>query len=519
MKKQRKAFSHKGTEITEKTQVSPKTRFEYRALAILSYLCALCVSVRNTPAFAEERQLVVGCKAFTESVILGEIVWLTLADAKIPVLRKELAGTELLWKALLAGEIDVYPEYVGTIREQILRGNAGPDDGELIAAIGKLGVKATPRLGFSNTYVLGMREEVAALHGVASISDLRRHPELKLGFSEEFLHRKDGWPGLKLQYRLPHEPRSIDHDVAYRGLQSGELDAIDLYSTDAEIAYYRLRPLVDDLKYFPPYDCLLVYRADLAERFPTAMEPLERLSGKFDETLMRALNSRVKLEKEPEAVVAAEFCNERLGMKVSVPRETAAGRILKRLWEHLQLVAISLCGAIVVSIPLGVLAAKFPKLGAVVLQIVGIVQTIPPLVLLVLMIPLLGIGAPPAVAAMFLYSLLPIVRNTCTGLQEIPVSLQESAAVLGLPEFARLRLIELPLAARSILGGIKTSAVINVGSATLAALIGAGGLGQPIITGIRLDNLGLILEGAIPAALLAIAVQGLFSMIERRFFA
>jgi osmoprotectant transport system permease protein len=188
------------------------------------------------------------------------------------------------------------------------------------------------------------------------------------------------------------------------------------------------------------------------------------------------------------------------------------------LREHLQLVAVSLLAAIVVSIPLGILAAKVPAVGSLVLNVVGIVQTIPPLVLLVLMVPLLGIGAPPAIAAMFLYSLLPIVRNTCAGLQGISPSLQESAAVLGLPPGARLRLIELPLAARSILAGIKTSAVINVGAATLAALIGAGGLGQPIITGIRLDNLGLILEGAIPAALLAIVVQALFDTIERRFF-
>ena len=144
----------------------------------------------------------------------------------------------------------------------------------------------------------------------------------------------------------------------------------------------------------------------------------------------------------------------------------------------------------------------------------GVIQTIPSLALIVFMIPLLGIGNVPAIVALFLYSLLPIVRNTHTGLKDIPTPVRESAEALGLPRGARLRLVELPMAARSILSGIKTSAVINVGTATLGALIGAGGYGQPILTGIRLNNLELILEGAVPAALLALGVQGAFDLLE-----
>ncbi|MFO0917875.1 MAG: glycine betaine ABC transporter substrate-binding protein [Planctomycetaceae bacterium] len=481
--------------------------------------CCLILFCSDSTAWATgEKKLVVGCKAFTESVILGEITRLTLAHHGLEVSRRELAGTELLWKALLAGEVDVYPEYVGTIREQILGSRRDADDQAWRAEIAALGVRATPRLGFNNTYVLGMKEHQAELLRITAIRDLQNHPRLKFGFSDEFLHRRDGWPGLKRLYHLSQEPRGIDHDVAYRALDSGELDVVDLFSTDAEIAYYRLRPLIDDLHYFPDYDCVLVYRADLDDRAPAAVPALQKLAGQFDETVMRKLNARVKIEQESESVVAAEFCRERLGFSAAVAPELVFHRIARRLREHLQLVVLSLLAAIAVSIPLGILAAKIPAVGSLVLNTVGVVQTIPPLVLLVLMVPLLGIGAPPAIAAMFLYSLLPIVRNTCAGLQGISPSLQESAAVLGLPPGARLRLIELPLAARSILAGIKTSAVINVGAATLAALIGAGGLGQPIITGIRLDSISLILEGAVPAALLAIAVQGLFDWIERRFF-
>lgn len=133
------------------------------------------------------------------------------------------------------------------------------------------------------------------------------------------------------------------------------------------------------------------------------------------------------------------------------------------------------------------------------------------------MIPLLGIGAPPAIVALFLYSLLPIVRNTHQGFTSIAPTLIESADALGLPRGARLWRVELPLASQSILAGIKTSAVINVGTATLGALIGAGGYGQPILTGIRLDDVSLIMDGAVPSAVLAVAVQGLFELSERLF--
>ena len=154
-------------------------------------------------------------------------------------------------------------------------------------------------------------------------------------------------------------------------------------------------------------------------------------------------------------------------------------------------------------------------MGQLVIGMTGILQTVPSLAMFVFMIPLLGIGTWPAIAALFLYSLLPIVRNTHAGLVGISPELRESAAALGLPTGVRLRRIELPLATRSILAGIKTAAVINVGTATLAALIGAGGYGQPILTGIRLDSVALILEGAVPAAILALLVQGMFEVIER----
>jgi osmoprotectant transport system permease protein len=246
------------------------------------------------------------------------------------------------------------------------------------------------------------------------------------------------------------------------------------------------------------------------------IEALRRLEGQLAEPEMVGMNARTKIDQAPSDRVAADFLKEKLGLTSAVATTSVAREVLARTIEHLRLVSVSLLAAVLVGLPLGVLAAKAPGVGRIVLWVVAIVYTIPALALLVFMIPVLGIGPVPAIVALFLYGLLPIVRNTHAGLTGIPQPLRESAEALGLPAWARLRRIELPLAAGPILAGIKTSAVIAVGTATLGALISAGGYGQPILTGITLYNKALILQGAIPAAVMALAAQGLFGLIERR---
>jgi osmoprotectant transport system permease protein len=431
--------------------------------------------------------------------------------------RRELGGTQVLFHALLSDELDVYAEYTGTISGEILSGKGIRDENGLRAALAARGVGMSRSLGFNDTYAVGMIESVAAKLGVASLSDLKRHPELKFGFSNEFMDRADGWPGLRDRYGLPQrDVRGLDHDLAYRALKGGEIEATDLYSTDAEIKQYNLRVLRDDLGLFPSYECVWLYRADLQTRSPAAYAAILRLEGRITALEMAGMNAEAKLDHKPEDRVSAEFLESKLGVASEVVTETYLGRLLRRLREHLTLVAISLAAAIAVSVPLGIIASRAARLGPVILTTVGVIQTIPSLALLVFMIPWLGIGAKPALVALFLYSLLPIVRNTATGLHDIPLSLRESAEALGLPRKARLMRIELPMASRAILAGIKTAAVINVGTATIGALIGAGGFGQPILTGIRRDDVFMILtEGAIPAAVLALAVQGLFDLAER----
>ncbi len=489
------------------------------AAAIVAALWASLPSI----AVAKEPRVVVGSKSFTESVILGEILTqlVNVAGAD-EVHREELGGTQILWKALLKGEIDIYPEYTGTLAQEILQDEPTRDEDAMRAALARRGVAMSHRVGFNNTYAIGMNEEHAERLQIRRISDLVAHPTLRFGLSDEFMERTDGWPGLKRRYKLPQSPTGLDHNLAYRGLEEGSLDVMDLYSTDAEIAYYKLRVLEDDRAYFPTYHAVVLWRSDLNERAPDVVKHLEKLPGQIDTKRMIELNNQVKLEHQTEERVAAEFLRSKMEIEVPLPgddRQAAFRRATQRLAtntvQHLRLVCVSLLAAILVAVPLGIWADRQPRLGRLILSVTGIIQTIPSMALLVFLIPLLGLGARPAIVALFCYSLLPIVRNTYAGLQGIAPALRESADVLGLSSFARLRLVELPLASPSILTGIKTAAVINVGTATIGAFIGAGGYGQPILTGIRLDNLSLILQGAIPAAVLALLVEAGFSVAER----
>lgn len=459
-------------------------------------------------------EIVVASKKFTENVILGEIARAMVHQEHKNVRHQaELGGSRILWLALNKGEIHIYPEYTGTLQKEILSTQAIKDFGELRTILEGQGIGITDPLGFNNSYVIGMSEARAGDLGIRKISDLRSHPQLRLGFSNEFINREDGWQGLSAHYHLGHKNvKGLDHDLAYRGLDSGVIDAMDLYATDAEIQYYGIRSLDDDKNFFTDYHAVYLYRLDLTEE---VIARLDLMAGRIGASRMVSMNAAVKLDGQSENEVAADFIHSEFNRQTNVIKTSVVDSLLSNTSDHLQLVFISLSAAILVAIPLGILAAKTAVLGQVILGLAGILQTIPSLALFVFMIPLLGIGAAPTIAALFIYSLLPIIRNTYAGLHDISPGVRDSARALGLSSGFRLRRIELPLAMRSILAGVKTSAVINVGTATLGALIGAGGYGQPILTGIRLDDTSLILQGAIPAALLALLVQALFELIER----
>jgi osmoprotectant transport system permease protein len=457
--------------------------------------------------------IIIGSKKFTESYVLAEIAKHSLENAGMKVdHRQGMGGTIILWEALRGRGIDVYPEYTGTIAEEMLK-QPGASVAQIRSTLSAQGIAMTDDLGFNNTYALVMRRDQADRLGIKNISDLRAQPELKFGLTHEFLERHDGWRPLSTRYRLaPAQILGIDHALGYSALAKGEIDVKDAYSTDAKIGDYGLVTLIDDLKFFPQYKAVFLYRKTLS---PQAAHALNDLSNSIDEPRMIGLNSEAERTKNYAAAAQQFFgTTERASPFVS---ETLRSKLLRWITRHLELAGISLLLAIAIGLPLGIIASRGGPIGHTILGIAGVIQTVPSLALLALLVPLpfFGISARTAIVALFLYGLLPIVRNTASGLQDIAKPLRESAIALGLTAGQRLRKIFLPLASRSILSGIKTSAVINIGTATLAALIGAGGLGEPIISGLNLNDHVTILEGAIPAALLALLVQFLFDLLDR----
>ena len=483
----------------------------------MRWLLALLCFVLATPESNAEA-LRVGSKRFTESYILGELIVRTAGEG---VHRQGLGNTGIVFAALKAGEIDVYPEYTGTIAKEILKLPGQPSLDELNRGLAPMGLAASVPLGFNNGYALAMRSARAEALAIRSLSDLAKHPELKYGLSQEFLGRADGWPGVARAYGLPAgAPQGLDHGLAYEALAAGRIDVMDVYTTDAKIERYGLRVLEDDRRVFPRYDAVLLHRQDLPKRHPEAWARLRRLEGRVDERAMIRMNAAAELEGRSFAEAAALFDS-------APPRGAGAERrflrilfgedFLRLTGQHLLLVLASLAASVAAGVPLGVLAHKVRAAGQLVLGVVGIVQTIPSLALLAFLIAALGeIGTVPALIALSLYALLPIVRNTHAGLEAIGRGMRQAALALGLSRRDRLLRIELPLALPSILAGIKTSAVINVGTATIAAFVGAGGYGERIVSGLALNDSMTMLAGAIPAAALALLVQGLFELGERR---
>jgi osmoprotectant transport system permease protein len=483
-------------------------------------------------AAAADDVLRVGSKRFTESYILGEILVQTAAGAGPAEHRQGLGNSAIVLAALRSGAIDVYPEYLGTIDLEILKNPRPTSIEQMRAALRALGLGVAVPLGFSNGYALATRGDA----GLRKLSDLARRPDIKVGLSHEFLGRADGWPGLARRYGLPQRPRGLDHGIAYEALAQRQVDAIDIYSTDAKIRQYGLRVLDDDLHYFPRYDAVLLYRLDLPRRFPQAWAAIEGLAGSISADAMIAMNAEAELDRKSFAAIARDWLArrdvpttiERVDGKPVHPTRDAgvadSGLLAKTFGngfaalarQHLTLVLLAVLLGCLAGIPLGILAALAPRLRQAVLAFTGVLQTVPSLALLAILIPLLGrIGTVPALVALCAYALLPIVRNTCTGLLQVPAGLRTAALALGLTRGQALLRVELPLAAPVILAGIKTAAVMSVGTATIAAFIGAGGFGERITTGLALNDNDMLLAGAIPAALLALLTQAGFEVAER----
>ncbi|MEH6609154.1 MAG: glycine betaine ABC transporter substrate-binding protein [Halioglobus sp.] len=476
-------------------------------------LLSLLMAVATASASATSEPIRIASKTFSESYVLAEIATQLLQGNGITAEHKlGLGGTMIAFEALRTGAIDVYPEYTGTLIQAVL-GKPNLSRSGLDAELAAMGLTLGVNLGFNNSYALVLDTKTAATRGISRISDLASHDDLQIGFSLEFLNRGDGWPELQKVYRLPQRPVGIEHALAYPAIANGQLDITDAYTTDGELDVYDLTILADDQGYFPRYEAGLLLRDDLP---PKVVELLLQLEQRLDEETMRALNRRVAIDKESPAGVAADFLRDSgLVADAVSSAPSRVSRILRNTGVHLKLTSVALILACLTALPLALFLSRFERLARSLLYITGLIQTIPALALLALLVPLVGLGQVPAILALFLYSLLPIVRNTLIGIFNVDPLLKEVATGMGLTANQQLLKVELPLAMPTLMAGVKTAAIISIGTATLAAFVGAGGLGEPIITGLTLNDHKLILEGAIPAAALAVLVELLFEWLER----
>ena len=551
----------------------------------MGLLIALLLGVSAAAQGQGTQELRVGSKRFPESYILAEIIAQTSQQAGQPAkISQGLGNTAIVYEALRSGQIDVYADYTGTITQEIVKDPSRTAIAALDRALAPMGLGVGVPLGFNNSYALAMRADQAAALGITSLSDLAKHTELKVGLSNEFIGRADGWRGLAERYGLKQQPRGLDHGLAYEALAQRQIDVMDIYTTDAQISKLGLVLLNDDKAFFPRYDAVLLYRRDLPERLPAAWEALQRLEGGISEETMVTLNAQATLQAQPFDQVAQGFLRFWLGGpssgttaeaaagSASDPVDAAAagafpigeasapepmavppivrspasapqamspgdsaepagflGRFWKRLWapdlgaligQHILLVAVSVGLATLIAVPLGVALFPRARARALALGAAGVLQTIPSLALLAVLIAMLGmIGKVPALIALTAYSVLPILSNTCAGLGEIPTGVRHAAAALGMTRQQRLTYVEFPLALPTVLAGIRTATAIAIGTATIAAFIGAGGLGERIVTGLALNDSALLLAGALPAAGLSLLSEALFELIGRRIAA
>ncbi|MGK0340688.1 MAG: osmoprotectant transport system permease protein [Candidatus Azotimanducaceae bacterium] len=465
-------------------------------------------------AQAESKPIVVASKNFSESYLLAEMLSQLLEASGQAVERRfGLGGTLVCYEALTNSEIDVYVEYSGTVSQAILKQSGSLSMSALNEQLQPIELELLDSIGFNNTYAVAIKQKLALERDLKTVSDLADNSDLRIAFSLEFLNREDGWPGLKRAYGFTGQPTGIEHGLAYQAIEQGSIDITDAYSTDGDLERYQLVTLKDDKGYFPEYVAAPLIRQGLDA---VTRQTLNQLSGMIDEDTMRRLNGEVVVQNRTFAEVASSYLFEAGLLEEETDQSSAIwDRLIKNTITHLQLTSIALLMGCVFGLSIGVMVYRSPTVSRVMVYLAGLMQTIPSIALLALMIPMFGIGFVPAIIALFLYSILPILRNTITALLTIDPLLKRVADAIGLTPRQQLRYVLLPLALPNILAGIKTAAVISIGTATLAAFIGAGGLGEPIVTGLALNDSNLILQGALPAAGLAIIVELLFELLER----
>ena len=494
-------------------------------------------SFNESLAFTRDnnKQLVIGSKIFTENILLAEMLALLLEEKhNFKIIRKfNMGGTKLVFDSLKNKHIDIYPEYTGTGYAMLLKksGETNPKKTYRIVKsefLKKFQMVWSLPLGFENTYTLAVQAEDTRFQKFQSISQLKGHIALfRLGMGHEFVERKDGFDNFSKKYQLHFKKNQLvtmNSALMYSALNNKEVDMIMAYSTDGRIKAFNLKTLKDDKSFFPSYEAAYLTRQDVLETWPEVQAAFTDLENNINEKEIISLNNQVDQLDYGLSQTARNFLIQK---KLLVDKAQKLQKVslidyyiskkkyfFKILIEHLVLIFVSLFFALCFSIPIGIWAVRNALVEKVVFSLVNTLQTVPSIALLGLLIPLLGIGFVPAVSALFLYSLLPLIRNTFEGIKNVDRIYIEASAGTGLSAWQILIFVQIPLALPVILAGMRISTVIVVGTATLAAFIGAGGLGDPIFRGIATLDSRLIFLGAVPACLLAIILDTGVAFVE-----
>ncbi len=508
------------------------------AAALSAAVACLCAA-----GFVSADTIRIGGKSFTEQFVMGEIAaQLIERHTDLNVVRRlGLGGTGVCHAALVSGEIDLYIEYTGTALVDILREAPQSNASAVYRTIARayreqFDLVVLPPIGFNDTYTLAVRAADAEKHQWTRISDLAGHAErLTAGFPSEFVERPDGYPGLRRIYGLSFAAiREVDPGLMYDALAGGQVDLICGFSTDSRLTEHDFRLLEDDRGYFPPYFAVPIVRGETLRRRPELADALASITGSIDNDAMRRLNREVDILHRLPANVARDWIERHDGdgdasAATSTGPTAARSRGLFELFylrraelgrkttEHLLLTGLAMAFAVALGLPLGILIHRIPRIASGVLAMTEVVQTVPSLAMLAFLFAVYGaLGTAPAVTALVLYALLPIVLNTYTGLKHVPADAREAADGIGMSAHQKLWLVELPLALPVIVAGVRTSTVWTVGIATLSTYIGAGGLGDFISRGLSRNDATLTLLGAVPAGLMAIVLSVLIRLIEGR---
>ena len=509
-----------------------------RRKTVWSLAIVVMTTMIVNPGAAAPDKIAVGSKNFAENRLLAEMFARLIEDkTDLTVLRRlNLAGTQVCFQALQTGAIDLYPEYSGTGLVTILGEAPGGNAAATMTRVRqefktKWNLHWLNPLGFENAYEIAVPTSLATERNLETISDLARiSTELEAGLGYEFMERDDGLPGLEKLYGLRFRSvKGMQQALKYQAAGSHEIDVLDVYTTDGRLLVHDLTVLRDDKNFFPPYEAAVLIRGETLQNHPGLGEILTMLSGMLAEDTMRGLNLRLQEDGETVEAVAQDALLT-LGLVSSREVKSVSSRgknvleymwanrneLLDRVLEHLGLSSLALALGVLCAVPLGLILERRRRIAEPIIRVVGVTQTIPSIALLAFMIPFFGVGAVPAVVALWIYSLFPILRNTYTGVRDAHPGAVAAASALGMTQKQVLAWVRLPLAGPVIMAGVRTAAVITVGTTTLAAFIGAGGLGVPIVSGLQLADNKIILSGAIPAAILAILVDLILSAVENR---